>query len=86
MTVHNLMEDIVAKVLKEMTAAQPELKTMDPIHLDDMMAIALNKLPPRYTTTHRGEVIVKSQIRAQLESDVYRELVVAMNIVTKSPR
>jgi competence protein ComFB len=86
MTVHNLMEEIVAKVLKEMTAAQPDLSTMDPIHLDDMMAIALNKLPPRYTTTRRGEVIVKSQIRAQLESDVYRELVEAKNIVTKSPR
>jgi competence protein ComFB len=86
MTVRNLMEEIVGKVLKEMAAAQPELAGLDPIHRDDMMAIALNKLPPRYTTTTRGEVIVKSQVRAQLESDVYRELTEAFKIVTKSPR
>ncbi|TLS50381.1 competence protein ComFB [Paenibacillus antri] len=86
MTVRNLMEEIVGKVLKEMAAAQPELANLDPIHRDDMMAIALNKLPPRYTTTTRGEVIVKSQVRAQLESDVYRELTEAFKIVTKSPR
>ncbi|WP_309123245.1 late competence development ComFB family protein [Paenibacillus sp.] len=86
MTVRNLMEEIVGKVLKEMAAAQPELANLDPIHRDDMMAIALNKLPPRYTTTTRGEVIVKSQVRAQLESDVYRELTEAYKIVTNSPR
>ncbi|HZG76971.1 MAG TPA: late competence development ComFB family protein [Paenibacillus sp.] len=86
MTVRNLMEEIVSKVLKEMVAAQPELEKLDPMHRDDMMAIALNKLPPRYTTTTRGEVIVKSQVRAQLESDVYRELSEAYKIVTKSPR
>lgn len=86
MAVHNLMEEIVSKVLKELTAANPTLAAMDPIHLDDMMAIALNKLPPKYTTTRRGEVIAKSQFRAQVESDVYRELIEAMKIVTKSPR
>ncbi|MCI3919737.1 late competence development ComFB family protein [Paenibacillus sp. TRM 82003] len=86
MTVHNLMEEIVAKVLKEMVGSNAELAALDPIHLDDMMALALNQLPPRYTTTRRGEVIVKSQIRAQLESDVYRELTEAFKIVTKSPR
>ncbi|HZG55902.1 late competence development ComFB family protein [Paenibacillus sp.] len=86
MAVHNLMEEIVAKVLKEMITAMPELEKLEPIHRDDMMAIALNKLPPRYTTTTRGEVIVKSQVRAQLESDVYRELSEAYKIVTKSPR
>jgi len=80
------MEDIVAKVLKEMQSTHPELAGMEPIHLDDIMAIALNKLPPRYTTTRRGEVIVKSQVRAQLESDVYRELSAALDVVRQSPR
>jgi len=84
--VRNLMEDIVGKVFKEMVAARPELAELDPAHRDDMLAIALNKLPPRYTTTERGEVIVKSQVRAQLESDVYRELTEAYKIVTNSPR
>lgn len=86
MVVHNIMEDIVAKVLKEMTTARPELEKLDEGQRADMMAIALNRLPPRYTTTARGEVIVKTQVRAQLESDVYRELSEAYQIVMKSPR
>jgi len=84
--VHNLMEDIVGKVLKDMIAARPEMAELEPTQLDDMLAFALNRLPPRYTTTAKGETIVKSQVRAQLESDVYRELIEAYNIVKASPR
>lgn len=86
MPVHNLMEDIVGKVMKEMTASRPEMASLEPSQLDDMLAFALNRLPPRYTTTAKGETIVKSQIRAQLESDVYRELIEAYQIVKASPR
>jgi len=86
MTVRNMMEDIVTEVLKEMETLRPEMASLDPVQKDDMMAIALNKLPPRYTTTERGEVLAKIQSRAQLESDVFRELTEAYKIVIASPR
>lgn len=85
MPVRNLMEDIVDKALKEMVA-KPEYSGLLPAQMDDILAMVLNKLPPRYTTTAKGEAIVKSQVRHQLESDVYRELAEAINIVTRSPR
>ena len=86
MPVHNLMEDIVMKLLKNMISVKNELKALTPSQLDDVAAIALNRLPHRYTTTHRGEVIVKSQITTQLESDVYRELTEAIRIVTSDSK
>ncbi|WP_274363304.1 late competence development ComFB family protein [Paenibacillus thermotolerans] len=85
MAVHNLMEDIVKSCLKEMAATQPILTKVQPKLLDDMVAIALNRLPPRYVATERGEVIAKTQLRAQVESDVYKELTAAMNKVLNSP-
>ncbi|WP_199618916.1 late competence development ComFB family protein [Paenibacillus alkalitolerans] len=84
MAVHNLMEDIVRNCLKELTASQPLLTKVQPKLLDDMMAIALNRLPPKYVATERGEVIAKTQLRAQVESDVYRELSAAMDKVLHS--
>ena len=86
MAIRNMMEDIVAKVFREMESHRPEIAGLPPSQKDDMMAIALNRLPPRYTTTERGEVLAKIQSRAQLESDAFRELLEAYRIVAASPR
>ena len=86
MAIRNLMEEIVVSCMKELRSNRPELLAASEDAIEDMMAIALNRLPPRYVTTRRGEAIAKSQVRSQLESDVFRELAAAAETVLKSPR
>lgn len=84
MTVHNLMEEIVRNCLREYLHSRPDLAGCDEQCQADIMAIVLNALPPKYVATDKGEMFVKTQLRAQVETDVYRELSLAFEKVAKS--
>ncbi|TBL78136.1 late competence development ComFB family protein [Paenibacillus thalictri] len=86
MGVHNLMEEIVKTCLKELMHIKPELQSMDEKSQEDVMAIALNKLPAKYVSTGVGEVFAKTQLRMQVETDVYRELTNAIDKVRNSKK
>lgn len=81
MAVHNMMEEIVRNCLKELMMNQSSLSQLDEKAQADIMALALNKLPPKYVSTLRGEVFAKTQLKAQVETDVYRELTHAIEKV-----
>jgi competence protein ComFB len=85
MSVRNLMEDIVKGCLKDMLQRQP-IPDCDEALQSDIMAIALNRLPPKYVSTLKGEVFAKTQMRLQVEPDVYRELSLAVEKVMHSAR
>ncbi|QRF22313.1 late competence development ComFB family protein [Alicyclobacillus sp. TC] len=54
---------------------------------DDVMALALNQLSPRYVSTDRGEAYVKAQyMNSQLQMDIVRELAVSLQRVANNPR
>jgi competence protein ComFB len=84
--VHNLMEDIVKACLKDMLQHRTDLGDCDERLQADIMAIVLNALPPRYVSTDKGEMFVKTQLRAQVETDVYRELSLAIAKVMSHTR
>lgn len=84
--VHNLMEDIVKVCLKDLIQHQDRLANLDEISQSDIMAIALNRLPAKYVGTTKGEVFAKTQLRMQVETDVYRELAYAVDKVLNSDR
>jgi competence protein ComFB len=86
MEVHNLMEDIVKNCLKELILHNESGLEIDEKSQSDILAITLNKLPSKYVATTQGEMLAKTQLRSQVETDVYRELSHAMNIVMKSSR
>jgi competence protein ComFB len=86
MEVHNLMEEIVKNCLKELIQHNDQGVTIDIKSQSDILAITLNKLPSKYVATTQGEMLAKTQLRAQVETDVYRELSLAMEIVLKSTR
>jgi competence protein ComFB len=86
MHVHNLIEDIVKSCLKELIQKRPELHNCNEHAQSDIMAIVLNKLPAKYVSTAKGEVFAKTQLRAQVESDIYRELSYAIEKVMNVPR
>jgi competence protein ComFB len=80
------MEDIVKNCLKELILHHENGLEIDEKSQSDILAITLNKLPSKYVATARGEMLANSQLRPQVETDVYRELSYAMNIVLKSSR
>lgn len=86
MEVHNLMEDIVKNCLKELINHNDRAPEIDEKSQSDILAITLNKLPSKYVATSQGEMLAKTQLRSQVETDVYRELSLAMDIVLKSSR
>jgi competence protein ComFB len=81
MNVHNMMEDIVRNCLNELMANREPLGGLDVKQQSYIMALALNKLPPKYVSTSKGEMFAKTQLRAQVETDVYRELTYAIDKV-----
>ncbi|WP_220446506.1 late competence development ComFB family protein [Paenibacillus piri] len=86
MNVHNLMEDIVKSCLKDLMLHQQQVSDLNEKLQSDIIAIALNHLPPKYVSTDQGEVFAKTQLRAQVETDVYRELANAIEKVLKFSR
>jgi len=53
----------------------------------DVMAIALNNLPPKYVVTKRGELYTKlSILQHQFDVDIVAELSKAAEVVGRNPR
>lgn len=83
--VHNIMEEIVQQVIEDYRLQRP-----DRIHCDqcvaDIKAIALNRIPPKYVASHKGEVFSKTTTLVnQSMSDIYREISIAIERVTHRP-
>lgn len=86
MALVNVMEEIVAGVLNE------ELKTSNCCKckkcVDDMMAIALNKVPPKYVSTAAGQLFsrMESTMAKQKVLDVKVAVISAIDLVSAHPR
>ncbi|TCP52421.1 competence protein ComFB [Tumebacillus sp. BK434] len=85
MKVTNLMEQIVEEVLDEQWHY---LNVSCPCELckNDILAVTLNALPPRYVAHDRGRVIVQARMmQEQMKADVLREIARAAGIVSTKP-
>jgi competence protein ComFB len=84
--IKNYMEDAVDRVFDYM---RPNLKGICTCEqcVNDMKALALNNLKPKYVVTHQGEVYSKvGQLHIQSETDIIKEITSASEIVRKKPR
>jgi competence protein ComFB len=86
MSVNNMMEEIVRHCLNDLIQRTPDLGQLSDTQYADILALALNRLPPRYVSTARGEMFAKTQLRNQVESDVYRELTYSVDKVLNTVR
>lgn len=84
MSIINVMEVFVAERLEEMLLAENCCKCDRCI--DDMKAIALNKLPSKYVSSHNGELFSKldASIR-QNAVDINIAVAAAIDAVSKRP-
>lgn len=58
MQLHNFMESAVSEALQTVLVQIPGICDCERCRLD-IMALALNRLPPKYTVTHSGEVFTR---------------------------
>lgn len=81
----NHMEDVVAQLLDNML---PKVDTCScEICKKDIIAYALNHLPPKYVVTNKGELFYRlSEFTQQFEIDVQIALTEAIKVISKNPR
>lgn len=81
----NMMEAFTEEVLEEV---KDELNCcLCEQCRNDIIALALNQLPPRYVVTHAGGAISKADtLRIQHLTDVRTALVRASQVIGSSPR
>ena len=81
----NFMEKVAEDVLDGLLTKKKENFSSEAI--EDIKALALNRLWPMYATTETGRSYLKKVIQEdKIEKDVARELLAAMHIVRSRPR
>ncbi len=84
--VKNYMEDLVENSLHEILEGYPKLCKCEEC-LDDIRAIALNKLKPVYFVESRGSVHSKlNSLESQFKTDIVTELIKSIEVVSINPR
>lgn len=84
----NFMEEIVKKTLEDLL----EDPSYQSLNLDDkarmdILAYALNHLPPRYAVTEKGLVFTRlNEMKQQFTTDIIVELSKAIKLVQANPR
>lgn len=84
--VYNVMEEMARNTLQDMMQEDYSGCTCE-ICQNDILAIALNRLPPHYSSRPTGEAYIKARLFAdQSKVDMIRELTRAGAIVSSSKR
>ena len=82
----NVTEMLVARSYDELLPTMPEFCRCE-VCRDDVLVYSLNRLPPHYTSTLKGEVVSKLEMEAgQGSIDVTVVLLDGMRRVAVSPR
>lgn len=83
----NYMEELAGSILDDLLLLEYKNSRFNPDNLEDIKALALNRLWPMYTTTPQGrDYLQKTVIEEDVEKDIARELRAAISIVTSNPR
>ena len=82
----NIMEHVVDEVIEDLL----KVPTLQVCRCDrcyiDIKALALNRLPPKYVVTERGEIFAKlGTFRNQVRVDVLKAVIEAIEIVRQRP-
>lgn len=82
----NYMEDVVQNHLDSILAQCPDICQCEKCKRD-IVAIALNHLPPYYVSSEEGSVMVKANLMTkQFDTDVIAAIVNGISLVRKEVR
>jgi competence protein ComFB len=83
----NLTELLVEQKIEELREKRGDKLCTCETCKADIMAYALNNLPPRYVNTDKGEIYVRAQVlNSQMSTDLLVEVSKAIEYVKKNPR
>lgn len=86
MEIYNYMEDIVKDSLQALLSPGEDICRCEKCRLD-MIAWALNRLPPKYVVSDKGRMHTKfKEQEIQFRTDVTRELTGAIAHINRNPR
>ncbi|HVM32106.1 MAG TPA: late competence development ComFB family protein [bacterium] len=88
MNLLNYMEEAAQRTLSELLAedSYQSLKLSENQRLD-ILAYALNRLPPRYVVTDKGHLYTRvDELKQQFKTDLIVELTKAIDFVKSNPR
>ncbi|MBC7331924.1 MAG: late competence development ComFB family protein [Synergistetes bacterium] len=81
----NYMEKVVKETLMRLLKEREDICKCEKCIMD-MMAYALNRLPPKYMVTDRGYIFLKlKEIEVQFQVDVLEAVLEAISVVSKRP-
>jgi len=82
----NYMEEVVNRTLEEILSPRDDVCKCERCKLD-IMALALNHLPPKYVVTDMGYIYTKvNELESQFKADVTVAVTNALKIIRKNPR
>ena len=85
MELYNYMEDIVKNVLEALFSKRDDICKCDRCRLD-IVAWALNRLPPRYIVTDKGRLYAKlKEQEVQFRADVVTQITAAITHIAREP-
>jgi hypothetical protein len=80
----NILEKLVTSVaLRQMAKLNPEV--IDRLNLDDVVAYALNRLPPMYATSDRGLKKLRQRIKDEMTHEISTAVRQAVGRVAQEP-
>ncbi|MCL2357767.1 MAG: late competence development ComFB family protein [Defluviitaleaceae bacterium] len=83
---HNFMEDMIRDKMAAVLSGMPSVCRCERCEMD-RLAIALNKMPPKYVVSHEGTMYARvSQLQAQFDVDIVRATTSAAMLVEQNPR
>jgi len=83
----NIAEDHVASTYAELLPTVPEAHPGCQVCREDVMVYALNRLPPHYVSTLKGEVISRLNVQAgQAFTDTTVVMLEGFRFVARNPR
>lgn len=87
MELHNLMEIEVRHNLNHIIKTTSSIDCQCEQCKLDIIAIALNSLPPKYIVTEKGLLYSRvANLNQQFDTDIIASLTKAINLVNKNPR
>lgn len=86
MKLHNIMEDKITDLTNRLMKGEQDFCTCDRCKLD-VIALALNSVPPKYVVTKKGELYGRANMMTnQSDTDIVKEVTKAIEIVRVNPR
>ncbi len=80
----NILESLVTAII-ERRLQRMDLVIQKKIHVDDVAAYVLNRLPPMYATSKRGLQNLRQRVKSEMTSQIINLIKEALSIVTQTP-